>query len=70
METHPEWEERWIGSTVTGELQKQKENVISLNKDFAFETNFSNNLILNIIDEFKSAGYKNQYVLFWYRNNC
>ena len=27
---HPEWEERWIGGTVTGELQKQKENSISL----------------------------------------
>lgn len=21
---HPEWEERWIGGTVAGELQKQK----------------------------------------------
>ena len=43
---HPEWEERWIGGTVPGELQKQKENAISLHKDFAFETNFSNDLIL------------------------
>lgn len=55
---HPEWEERWIGGTVAGELQKQKENAISLHKDFAFETNFSNDLILNMIDEFKSAEYK------------
>ncbi len=42
---HPEWEERCIGGTVAGELQKQKENSISLHKDFAFETNFSNDLI-------------------------
>jgi len=55
---HPEWEERWIGGTVAGELQKQKEQAISLHKDFAFETNFSNDLILHMIDEFKTAGYK------------
>ena len=55
---HPEWEERWIGGTVAGELQKQKDNAITLQKDFAFETNFSNDLILNMINEFKEAGYK------------
>lgn len=43
---------------MASELQNQKENAISLHKDFAFETNFSNDLILNMIDEFKSAGYK------------
>ena len=55
---HPEWEERWIGGTVAGTLQKQKDEAISLHKDFAFETNFSNDLILNMIQEFKDAGYK------------
>lgn len=55
---HPEWEERWIGGTVASELQKQKENAIVQLKDFAFETNFSNDLILNMINEFKEAGYK------------
>lgn len=55
---HPEWEERWIGGTVASSLQKQKEEAIALRKDFAFETNFSNDLILNMIQEFKDAGYK------------
>lgn len=55
---HPEWEERWISGTVAGELQKQKENAIVQLKDFAFETNFSNDLILNMINDFKEAGYK------------
>lgn len=55
---HPDWEERWIGGSVAGKLQKQKENAISLHLDFAFETNFSNDLILNMINEFKSAEYK------------
>lgn len=55
---HPEWEERWIDGTVASELQKQKDNSIISHKDFAFETNFSNNLILNMINEFREAGYK------------
>lgn len=55
---HPEWEERWIGGTVASTLQKQKDNAIALQKDFAFETNFSNDLVLNMINEFKEAGYK------------
>ena len=55
---HPEWEERWIGGTVASTLQKQKEEAIAQQKDFAFETNFSNDLILNMIHDFKEAGYK------------
>lgn len=55
---HPEWEERWIGGTVASTLQKQKDEAIASLKDFAFETNFSNDLILNMIHEFKEAGYK------------
>lgn len=55
---HPEWEERWIGGTVANTLQKQKDEAIASLKDFAFETNFSNDLILNMIHEFKEAGYK------------
>ena len=55
---HPDWEERWIGGTVASTLQKQKDEAIALQNDFAFETNFSNDLILNMIDEFKDAGYK------------
>ena len=55
---HPDWEERWIGGTVASTLQKQKDEAIASQTDFAFETNFSNDLILNMINEFKEAGYK------------
>lgn len=55
---HPDWEERWIGGTVASTLQKQKDAAIARLKDFAFETNFSNNLIIDMIKEFREAGYK------------
>ena len=61
---HPEWEERWISGTVVSTLQKQKDEAIASQKDFAFETNFSNDLILNMIQEFKDAGYKTSLFYF------
>lgn len=64
---HPEWKEHWISGTVASTLQKQKDEAIASQKDFAFETNFSNNLILNMINEFKEAGYK--ITLFYFGVN-
>lgn len=61
---YPEWKERWIGGTVASELQKQKDNTIALYNDFAFETNFSNDLILNMINEFREANYKISLIYF------
>lgn len=61
---HPEWEERWISGTVAGELQKQKDDAIAQQKNFAFETNFSNDLVLNMIHEFKEAGCKISFFYF------
>ena len=55
---HPDWEERWISGTVASTLQRKKEDAITQQTDFSFETNFSNDLILNMIQEFKDAGYK------------
>ena len=55
---HPDWPDRWISGTVASSLEKQKQNAIDIKKDFAFETNFSNNLIINMINEFKEEGYK------------
>ena len=55
---HPDWPERWISGTIAGNLEKQKNNAIIGNQNFAFETNFSNDLIINLIKEFKAANYK------------
>ncbi len=55
---HPDWEERWIGGTVATTLQREKDEAIAQQQNFAFETNFSSDLILNMIREFKDAGYK------------
>ena len=61
---HPDWPEHWIFGTVAGNLEKHKNNAISNNQNFAFETNFSNDLIINLIKEFKSADYKISLLYF------
>lgn len=57
-EEHPDWPERWVHGTVAGELEKQKNEAIGSRTDFAFETNFSNDMIIRMIKEFKEAGFK------------
>lgn len=61
---HPDWKREWITGSVAGELEKQKNKALSGHCDFAFETNFSNDLILNMIDEFKNAGFKISLLYF------
>jgi len=55
---HPDWPEHWISGTVASELEKQKNRALEQRESFAFETNFSNEMVINMIQEFKDAGYK------------
>lgn len=55
---HPDWPDRWISGTVAGNLEKQKDYAIENYQNFAFETNFSNNLIINLVNDFKNANFK------------
>lgn len=61
---HPDWIERWIDGTVISSLMKEKEEAISQNKNFAFETNFSTDLPVNLVQDFKDAGYKISLIFF------
>jgi len=55
---HPDWPDRWIYGTVASSLEKQKIAAIESRQNFAFETNFSNDLIINMINDFKNANFK------------
>lgn len=61
---HPDWKQSWIEGTVVSELVKQKDEAIKERADFAFETNFTSQLPLNLIKEFKAAGYKLSFIYF------
>jgi predicted ABC-type ATPase len=55
---HPEWPDRWISGIVASLLEKHKCEALEQQKDFAFETNFSSNMVLRMIEEFRNAGFK------------
>lgn len=61
---HPDWPDRWVSGTVASELEKQKNRALEHRKDFAFETNFSSNMVLRMIDDFRAAGFKISLVYF------
>ena len=65
---HPDWPDRWINGTVASQLEKQKNEAIEQHKDFAFETNFSNDMPLRMIEEFRNAGYKISLCYFGLHN--
>lgn len=61
---HPEWPDRWISGTVASELEKQKTEALLQKRDFAFETNFSSDMVLRMVQDFREAGFKVSLVYF------
>ena len=61
---HPDWPDRWVSGTVASELEMQKNEALEQKKDFAFETNFSSDMVLRMIDDFRAAGFKISLVYF------
>ena len=55
---HPDWKDSWVEGTVISTLMKEKDEAILLKKNYAFETNFSSDLPINLIKDFKNANYK------------
>src|SRR5690606_5382026 len=45
-------------------LEKERDEAISHRRDFAFESNYSNDLAIEITDMFKKAGYETNLIYF------
>lgn len=65
---HPDWLDRWVSGTVASQLEKQKAEALEQHKDFAFETNFSSDMVLHMIEDFRAAGFKISLCYFGLRN--
>lgn len=61
---HADWPDRWISGYVASELEKRKNEALEQKSNFAFETNFSSDMVPRMIDEFKSAGFKISLIYF------
>ena len=65
---HPDWPDHWVSGTVASQLEKLKTEALELHKDFAFETNFSSNMVLRMIEDFRTAGFKISLCYFGLNN--
>ena len=61
---HPNWPDHWVSGTVASILEKQKNEALEQKKDFAFETNFSSDMVLQMIETFRKAEFKISLVYF------
>ena len=61
---HPNWPDHWVSGTVASLLEKQKNEALEQKKDFAFETNFSSDMVLQMIETFRKAEFKISLVYF------
>lgn len=55
---HPDWKDSWVEGMVISTLMKEKDEAILLNRDYAFETNFSSDLPIKLINDFKKPAIK------------
>jgi len=65
---HPDWPDHWVSGTVASQLEKQKSEALEQHKDFAFETNFSSDIVLHMIEDFRAADFKISLCYFGLRN--
>lgn len=61
---HPDWPERWLTGSVAGELDMLKNTALKNKTDFAFETNFSNEMAVRMVHDFRNAGFKTTLCYF------
>ena len=61
---HPDWPDRWISGTVASDLEKKKNEALQQKTDFAFETNFSSDMVFQMIQDFRNAGFKISLLYF------
>jgi predicted ABC-type ATPase len=64
IKQYPDIDPERLKGGVPVALEKARDEALSQQKDFAFETNFSTDLILELIEIFQKAGYKINLIYF------
>ena len=61
---YPDLTVEQLSGAVTTDLERAVDFAIKAQKNFAFESNFSNNMVANLTNMFKANGYKTRLVFF------
>ncbi|MDX3915620.1 MAG: zeta toxin family protein [Pseudosphingobacterium sp.] len=64
LQKYPDYDPEKLKGGVPARLEKERDEAISQRRDFAFESNYSNDLAIEISDTFKNAGYEINLIYF------
>ncbi|QNL49748.1 hypothetical protein H8S90_24070 [Olivibacter sp. SDN3] len=61
---YPDYDPEKLKGGVPTRLENERDEAIAQRRDFAFESNYSNDLAIEITDTFKKAGYETNLIYF------
>ena len=64
LQKYPDYDPEKLKGGVPARLEKERDEAIAQGKDFAFESNYSNDLAIEITQIFKNAGYETNLIYF------
>src|SRR5690606_7970225 len=64
LQKYPDYDPEKLKGGVPARLEKERDEAIAQRRDFAFESNYSNDLAIEITDTFKKAGYETNLIYF------
>ena len=64
LDQYPHYDPEKLKGGVPSRLEKERDNAISQNRNFAFESNYSNDLALEVTDTFINSGYETNLIYF------
>ena len=64
LQRYPDYDPEKLKGGVPSRLEKERDEAIAQRRDFAFESNYSNDLAIEITETFKNAGYETNLIYF------
>ncbi|WP_257668724.1 zeta toxin family protein [Parapedobacter tibetensis] len=64
LQKYPDYDPEKLKGGVPARLENERDEAIAQRSDFAFESNYSNDLAIEITDTFKNAGYETNLIYF------
>lgn len=64
LRKYPDYDPEKLKGGVPARMEKERDEAIVQRRDFAFESNFSNDLAIEITETFKNAGYESNLIYF------
>lgn len=64
LQKYPDYDPEKLKGGVPARLEKERDEAIAQGKDFAFESNYSNDLAIEITETFKNARYETNLIYF------